>query len=86
MANAIEVKGRRYLLTDKEACAALQAVRRLRKSLRRYVKVPVRMERDMAVYELHGNGAPTSEIAREFGISKKSVEGSIRRVEGGRYG
>lgn len=82
---SLVVDGKSMQLTKKEACAALHAIRGVRKSLAKLTRPSVREEIDMEIWSFHRDGMTDAEIGREFGITARSVRGALGRVEAGRY-
>lgn len=85
MSIELVVDGKSMTLSNKEAVAALHAIKDVRKKLVRLRRPSVRETVDMEMWNFHCSGMTDAEIGREFGITARAVRGALGRVEAGRY-
>ena len=81
----IVVDGKSMALSNKEAIAALHAIKDVRKRMVKLRRPSIRETVDMEMWRFHCSGMTDAEIGREFGITERAVRGALGRVEAGRY-
>lgn len=85
MNGTLTVDGRSSPLSPKECKVVLKALGEYRKGLRSRRPSALR-EFDLEVWDFKRLGFEDIEIARQLGVTVKTVRGAIGRVENGRYG